>query len=333
MYYISEQELANKIKGGWAGQVIGCTYGGPTEFHHLGTMIQDYIPITWDSSLLEFNYLNNPGLYDDIYVDLTFVDVFEREGLDATATEHAKALAYAKYSLWHANQCARYNILKGIEPGQSGYWKFNPHADDLDFQIEADFAGLMSPGIPSSANEICDKIGHIMNYGDGWYGGVFVANMYAQSFTTGDIEDIIRKALKSIPEKSTFYQCINDVIQWHTQYPHDWKQTWFEIQKKWSSEIGCPDGVFSDYDIDAKINSAYIVIGLLYGDSDYTKTLDIATRCGQDSDCNPANAGGILGAILGYDAIPDYWKQGIERVEDMDFKYTTMSLNDVYKPD
>ncbi|MFB0973543.1 MAG: ADP-ribosylglycohydrolase family protein, partial [Bacteroidales bacterium] len=24
--------LMDKIKGGWAGQTIGCTYGGPTEF-------------------------------------------------------------------------------------------------------------------------------------------------------------------------------------------------------------------------------------------------------------------------------------------------------------
>jgi hypothetical protein len=29
---ITKDELLNKIKGGWAGQVIGCTYGGPTEF-------------------------------------------------------------------------------------------------------------------------------------------------------------------------------------------------------------------------------------------------------------------------------------------------------------
>ena len=44
----------------------------------------------------------------------------------------------------------------------------------------------------------------------------------------------------------------------------------------------------------------------------------------------PISAGGILGTILGYDAIPGYWKQGLDRVEDMDFKYTTISLNDTY---
>jgi hypothetical protein len=69
----------------------------------------------------------------------------------------------------------------------------------------------------------------------------------------------------------------------------------------------------------------------LYGDGDYGKTIDISTRCGYDSDCNPANAGGILGTMIGYSNIPDYWKQGIDKVEDMNFKYTTMSLNKVYE--
>jgi hypothetical protein len=35
--------------------------------------------------------------------------------------------------------------------------------------------------------------------------------------------------------------------------------------------------------------------------------------------------------MLGYDAIPSGWKAGLDRVEDMDFKYTTLSLNEVYE--
>jgi hypothetical protein len=44
-------------------------------------------------------------------------------------------------------------------PPASGYWKNNPHADDIDFQIEADFAGMMAPGMINSAAEICDRTG------------------------------------------------------------------------------------------------------------------------------------------------------------------------------
>ncbi len=327
---LSKAALLNKIKGGWAGQVIGCTFGGPTEFRFLGTMINQYQPIPWYDGYIKKTMVENPGLYDDLYMDLTFVDVFEKEGIDAPVASHAKAYANAGYMLWHANQAGRYNILNGVNPPESGHWMHNPHADCIDFQIEADFSGLMAPGMPNTAAAIGDPIGHIMNYGDGWYGGVYVGAMYSLAFVSGDVRYVVTEALKTIPASSTFHQCISDVIRWHDQYPGDWRQSWFELQKKWTDEVGCPEGALVPFDIDAKLNAAYIVLGLLYSNGDFTKTMDVSTRSGQDSDCNPASAGGILGAILGYDKIPAYWKQGLAEAEDLDFKYTTMSLNDVY---
>ncbi len=328
---ISRQALQNKIKGGWAGQTIGVTFGGPYEFRFEGSFIGDYQPLLWYDGYLKETMLNNPYLYDDLYMDLTFVDVFEKYGLDAPADSFANAFARAGYSLWHANQAARYNILHGIHPPLSGFWKNNPHADCIDYQIESDFAGLMSPAMPNTASAISDKIGHIMNYGDGWYGGVFVGAMYTLAFTSDSIPFIIEEALKTIPAQSTFHQCIRDVIGWHRKYPDDWKQTWLEVQKKWADDIGCPDGVFAPFNIDAKVNAAYVVMGLLYGNKDFTRTLEIATRCGQDADCNPSSAGGILGALLGYDQIPAYWKMGLKDAESIPFKYTVMSLNSVYE--
>ena len=326
----TKEQLKDKIMGGWAGQTIAVTFGGPYEFRFEGTFIQDYQPLLWYDGYLKKTMIENPGLYDDLYMDLTFVDVFEKYGLDAPVDSFANAFAHAGYMLWHANQAARYNLLNGIKAPQSGYWINNPHADDIDYQIESDFAGLMSPGMPNTASKISDKIGHIMNYGDGWYGGVYVGAMYTLAFTSSDVNYIVNEALKTIPVNSTYYKCISDVIRWHKQYPADWHQTWFELQKKWSSEIGCPDGVFNAFDIDSKLNSAYVVMGLLYGNGDYSKTLEIAARCGQDADCNPSTVGGILGAMLGYKKIPAYWKMGLKEAESIDFKYTTMSLSKVY---
>lgn len=328
---LSAQKLQDKIKGGWAGQTIGVTFGGPYEFKFNGTFIQPYQPLLWYEGYVREVMTNTPGLYDDIYMDLTFVDVFERLGFNAPVDSFANAFAHAGYKLWHANQAARYNILHGVHPPESGHWTMNPHSDDIDFQIESDFSGLMSPGMPNTAAAIGDKIGHIMNYGDGWYGGVYVGAMYSLSFLSDDIHHIVEGALKMIPEQSEFHQCIADVIRWQKQYPGDWHQTWFNLQKKWSSEIGCPEGVYKAFDIDAKINAAYVTMGLLYGNGDFGKSLDVATRAGQDADCNPSTVGGILGTILGYNKIPAYWKKGLDGAEDIDFKYTTMSLNKVYQ--
>lgn len=327
----TKEELKDKIMGGWAGQTIGVTFGGPYEFRFSGSFIQDYQPLVWYDGYIKKTMIDNPGLYDDLYMDLTFVDVFEKYGLDAPVDSFANAFARAGYMLWHANQAARYNILNGIKAPLSGHWKNNPHADDIDYQIEADFAGLMSPGMPNTASQISDKIGHIMNYGDGWYGGVFIGAMYSLAFTSKDIHYIVNEALKTIPKKTKFYECISDVIKWQKQYPSDWHQSWLQIQKKWSSDIACPEGVFNPFNIDATINSAYVVLGLLYGNGNFSKTMDVTTRAGQDADCNPSSAGGILGTVLGYKNIPAYWKMGLKEAEDIDFKYTTISLNKVYE--
>ena len=316
---LSNSVLMDKIKGGWAGQTIGVTFGGPTEFKYQGCYIPNNITILWYNGYLKDLMTSWPDLYDDLYMDLTFVDVLEKKGVNAPVKDLAEAFAYANYNLWHANQAARYNIVQGVE--NPGHWLNNPHADDIDFQIEADFIGLMNPGMPNSSAELSDRIGHIMCYGDGWYGGVYVSAMYSLAFVSDNINYIVSEALKAIPEQSKFHECIQDVIEWYKRYPNDWIATWNEIEKKHSTDIGCPDGVFHSFDIDARINAAYVVMGLLYGQGNFSKTMEISTRAGQDSDCNPSTAGGILGTMLGYSNIPTYWKMGLSDIEDMNFNY------------
>lgn len=330
-YTLSEQTLLDKVKGAWAGQTIGCSYGGTTEFKFQGAIIQDYIPIPWDKYTVKKWYDTFPGLYDDVYVDLTFVDVFERCGLDAPVDSFAAAFRRTDYPLWHANQMARYNLSQGLKGHESGFWKNNPHAHCIDFQIEADFAGIMSPGLPECAAEICDRVGHLISYGDGWYGGVYVATMYSLAYVESDVETVVKEALRAIPEESQFHKCMSDVIAWHKKFPKNWKRTWFELQNKWSEEIGCPEGIHNTLNIGTKINCAYVIMGLLYGEGDFSRTVDITTRAGQDSDCNPATAAGILGTLLGYTNIPNRWKEALDGVGDIPFDGTYISLNKAYE--
>jgi hypothetical protein len=179
----------------------------------------------------------------------------------------------------------------------------------------------------NAASFYSDAIGHMMNYGDGWYGGVYVAAMYSLAFVSSDVEYVVAEALKTIPSQSKFYKGMADVIKWYKQYPKNWETTWALFTSKYGYDTGCPDGVNSPFNIDAVINSGYIIIGLLYGQKDFYKTIDISTRCGQDSDCNPASSGGILGCMIGYSNIPEFWKKPLYEVEDVPFVYTDISVN------
>ena len=73
---MSKETLLDKVKGGWAGQTIGCTYGGPTEFKWKGEMIPDGQEIIWNEGRIKHYFDHGPGLYDDVYMDLTFVKGF-----------------------------------------------------------------------------------------------------------------------------------------------------------------------------------------------------------------------------------------------------------------
>src|SRR5690606_11497957 len=66
---ISPEALKDKIKGGWADQVIGVTFGCPTEFVYNGTYIQDYQTIPWYEGYVANTMEKSPGLFDDIYMD------------------------------------------------------------------------------------------------------------------------------------------------------------------------------------------------------------------------------------------------------------------------
>lgn len=298
--------------------MIGVTYGAPTEFHALGKTYDD--SIRWTPGDIRGSIWQ-----DDIYVQLTFMMTMDKYGLDAPAKKFQEMFAKAGYMLWHANMQSRKNYFDSIFPPASGRPEFNSHADDIDFQIEADYLGFMCPGMPLTASKLADKIGHIMNYGDGVYGGIFLSAIYTQAFFNDEISVIINEALKSILAQSDYAKIVSDVITLHKHYPGDWKAAWNELQAKWGSDHFC--GAGSDFNIDAKLNGAYIVMGLLYGDGDPEKTLEITTRCGQDSDCNPSSVMAVLGVISGFEKLPQSMKDGVKYMSDSLFINTDYSFN------
>ena len=315
---ITVEMLKDKIAGGWAGKMIGVTYGAPTEFKALTKTFEN--PIKWVPADVKGSIWQ-----DDLYVQLTFLMTMDQYGIEAPAKKFQELFAKAGYQLWHANVQARKNYFDSIFPPQSGHPDYNLHADDIDFQIEADYIGFMCPGMPQTASKIADKIGHIMNYGDGVYGGVFVAALYSEAYFENNIPKLIEKALLSIPASSDYSKIIKDVMLLHQQYPSDWRAAWKELEEKWGSVHICEAG--DKFNIDAKLNGAYVVMGLLYGEGDPDKTLEIATRCGQDSDCNPSNAMAVLGVIKGFSGLPKTFRDAVLTIGDSTFINTNYSFN------
>jgi hypothetical protein len=306
---IAVKDYVDKMKAGWVGQMAGVGWGGPTEFHYKGVIMPAEKMPKWRPEMI------NQFGQDDIYVEMTFLRTLEQYGFDCSIRQAGIDFANSGYPLWHANRNGRDNLRKGIAPPDSGHPKFNKHADDIDYQIEADYSGLIAPGLANVVIELGEKFGRLMNYGDGVYGGQFVGAMYAEAFFENDIEKIVRAGLKCIPRDSQYAECIRDVLAWYKQDPDDWQKTWQLINEKYHlnpayRRFSC-SGPKGEFNIDAKINGAYIVMGLLYGKGDPDQTIIISTRCGQDSDCNPSNSGGVLFTTIGFEKLPERFKSAL----------------------
>ena len=319
---ISAEVLKDKISGGWAGKMLGVTYGAPVEFRALCKTFED--PITWVPS----DVIGSKE-QDDLYVQLTFLMTMDKYGIDAPAKRFQEQFAKAGYMLWHANVQARKNYFDSIFPPKSGHPDYNLHADDIDFQIEADYIGFMCPGMPQTARKLAEKVGHIMNYGDGVYGGIFIGALYSQAYFESDILQLVKKALLSIPVESDYAKIVNDVILLHEHYPADWRASWKELEAKWGSVHICEAG--APFNIDAKLNGAYVVLGLLYGEGNPLKTMEITARCGQDADCNPSNAMAVLGVVKGLSGLPPKYREAVQSMGDTLFVFTSYSFNKAVK--
>jgi hypothetical protein len=140
---LSRDALRDKIRGAWAAQMIGVAFGAPTEFKSNSKILEGEI---------KGFPLANALKQDDPYVEMTFAHVMDTIGLDATTADYGEAFKNTKYKLWHANAAARRNLNRGIAAPMSGHPTYNLHADDIDFQIEADFIGIMCPGLPQVSN-------------------------------------------------------------------------------------------------------------------------------------------------------------------------------------
>jgi hypothetical protein len=333
MRTLTRDVYEDKVAGGWIGQAVGVLFGAPTEFLWPGEIIphdfdgyyrlkpelyyeeaQPYIEAQQYQEMLDImrRYKNDRENWepytpeqmpsqDDLYIEFLFLHSFQEYGLDVTDQQMAEA--WVNYldpnMIWGANKNAFENFQAEVWPPRSGNPDYSSLGNAIDFQIESDIFGLISPGLPQASNGLADRAGHLMNYGDGVYAGMAVAAMYGEAFFESDVRRLVEHSLTVIPPESGYAEMIHDVIAAHDTNPDDWEAAWEVIFDKWGQFLG----------LDVRTNGACVYLGLLYGEGDFWKTMNISMRCGLDSDCNPSTSAGIIGTILGMSNIPAPWNE------------------------
>ena len=114
----------------------------------------------------------------------------------------------------------------------------------------------MCPGLPQASNDLVRRAATVTCWGDGQYGGMFVAGMYAAAFFETDMRKVVESGLACVPPESDYAKSISDVLAW-CEIEQDWTSVWRRVNEKWDNQDRCPYGALEPLNIDAKINGAY----------------------------------------------------------------------------
>ena len=89
---------------------------------------------------------------------------------------------------------------------------------------------MICPGLPQSAGQIADRVGHLMNYGEGYYAGLFLAALYAAAFIETDHRSMIAMAMRAIPADCDYTAMLQDLLRSYEEEPDDWRHTWQKLE-------------------------------------------------------------------------------------------------------
>jgi ADP-ribosylglycohydrolase len=338
-----EAVLRDKILGAWLGRCAGCMLGKPVEgrpAHVIEAVLKsagawpldDYFPYVPEApDGLEFRpgpkawhrgHIACAVRDDDTDYPIVGLRVLERKGRGFAphdvAGEWLASLPYL--SVFTAERAAYRNFVDGIAPPASARCR-NPYREWIGAQIRADVWAWVNPGDPATAAEYAWRDACVSHTKNGIYGELLFAAAIAQAFATDDLDEIVETGRRAIPANCRLAEAANRVVEWCDGAPAD---DWERVRQQIADFCGDMHWIHT-------INNAMIVLmALLLGRGDFTRTIGIAVTAGLDTDCNGATAGSLLGALLGANALAAKWVEPLnDRLESAVEGEATNSISDL----
>jgi len=282
----------DKVNACWIGKNIGGTMGAPYE----GSRQMHDIK----------GFATKPGAIvpnDDLDLQLVWLYALETIG---PYSVNAATLGEFWMSFitphWNEYGISKANMSRGLLPPLSGDYE-NVWKNSNGAWIRTEIWACVAPGAPEIASRYAiedAKVDH--GTGEGTYAAAFVAGMQSAAFVMSDLRECIEVGLSIIPENSRVAQSVRFVIDCYDQgkSPIETRNAVLEM----NSDIG--DGWF-----EAPSNVAYAILGLLFGEGDFKKSMILTINCGDDTDCTAATVGATMGILGGMRALPYDWKEHI----------------------
>lgn len=302
------EEFRDKLAGCWTGKNVGGVLGAPFECRRMVPDVDFYVQ---DLSM-------GPPANDDLDLQIVWLAAVERYGRNVNASILGEYWLSYVIPNWVEYGTGKANLRAGLVPPMSGDVD-NTYKNSNGCWIRSELWACLAPGHPEIATRYAYEDAIVDHAGEGMYGEIFTAAIQSAAFVERDREKLVEIGLSYIPEDCDLTKTIRKTIEcYHNgvdplearKIIHNTAPGTFGIQDNTlyniptenneGMEIGAPG-------YDAPENVAYAVLGLLYGEGDFGRSLILANNCGEDTDCTCATLGALLGILYGASGLPEKW--------------------------
>lgn len=296
-----------KTYAAWLGKIIGIRLGAPVE-----NWTHEHIKETYGK--LD-GYPVDYGVFaadDDSNGPLFFVRTLDYNPNSAITSEEMGMHVLSVLSDGHgffwwggdgiATEHTAYLRLKeGMKAPLSGSWQTNGRvmAEQIGGQIFSDCWGYVSMGDAALAADLAEKMARVSHDLDGVEGARFIAACIALAYSKETCVAIIEEALNYIHEESSYAKLVREIM---------------EVYESGKTADECLDYIQKNHGYDKYEgvchilpNTAIMIMAMLYGENDFSKTMLMLCEAGWDTDCTCGNVGSILGAMVGIEQIDSKW--------------------------
>ncbi|MEP7291675.1 MAG: ADP-ribosylglycohydrolase family protein [Chloroflexota bacterium] len=307
-------DYENRVYAGWLGKCIGVRFGAPLE-NWTYDEIRDNL-----GELTGYLREDNAGKIfkpdDDTSVPMIYIRALEEFGADFTPEQAGETmlnlLGDQHGTFWwggygvSTEHTAYLNLAAGIPAPRSGSTAQNGAAlaEQIGGQIFSDVWGLVAPNDPARAADFAARVSSVTHDGSGIEGGRFIAALVSAAFAERDPRKLIEIGLGQVSADSEYARVIQAMLDFYLETPGDWHAAYAYLKANFG---------YDRYPGTVHIipNAGVVALALLYGEGDFSRTIQIANMCGWDTDCNVGNVGAILGTALGIEGIEQRWREPI----------------------
>lgn len=314
---IDRAEYADRLRGMWLGECIANWTGLRSE----GKVTQApfLTDADWGRDLgkgpLEFVLHQDPWLSDDD-TDVEYVALHRLDELGLTElTGRQLADAWLAHMdddyLWVSNQNALDLMRRGVVPPSTSLPAANRDRLAIDAQLTTEIFGALAPGMPREGLQIAEipisttARSHAAHAAQTFMLLHCLASQADRGLAPREqILWLVAEARRYLPETSKAADIVDVVVADYLANPDpdDWERTRDLVYDRYQLNDEANGFRYRTW-VESSVNFAGGLIALLYGEGDFLRTVQIGTLTGWDSDNGTATMGGLLGLMLGHEAL------------------------------